>query len=89
MIMELKEKYNLKDLTPPQERKANKIVKLMEELKNEGVNTVVIASPTNSISFYRADRWADDIDDMDKICNNTYFMHNPKQENGLIDHFGF
>ena len=86
--MDLKQKYNLKELTKRQSKKADKIVKLMEELKSEGVNTVIIASPTN-INFYRSKKWVDNIEDMQGLCNQTEFVYNPRQEYGLIDCFAF
>ena len=87
--MDLKQKYNLKELTKRQSKKADKIVKLMEELKSEGVNTVIIASPTININFYRSKKWVDNIEDMQGLCNQTEFVYNPRQEYGLIDCFAF
>jgi pyridoxal/pyridoxine/pyridoxamine kinase len=87
--MDLNKKYNLKELTKLQQKKADKIVQLMEELKSEGVNTVIIASPTNNINYYRSKNWVDSIEDMEGLCNQTEFVYTPKQDNGLIDHFGF
>ena len=87
--MDLKQKYNLKELTKRQSKKADKIVKLMEELKSEGVNTVIISSPANNINFYRSKKWVDNIEDMQGLCNQTEFVYNPRQEYGLIDCFAF
>lgn len=87
--MDLKKKYDLKHLTKKQKLKANKIVKLMGDLKNEGVNTVLIASPNNSLNFYRANDWVENIEHMQGICNETDFRYSPNQDSGLIDAFAF
>ncbi len=78
-----------KELTKPQIKKANRIIKLIEELQNEGVDTVIIASPTNGINYYRANKWVDNIEDTEGICNATDFVYSPPNKSGLIDHFGF
>lgn len=86
--MKIEEKYNLKQLTPEQLKKINKVIKLLEDLKKENVNAVLVSSPDNSLHFYAADHWADSYDDFVKLLNYTDFVFEPKQSHGLIDAFG-
>lgn len=78
----------MKELTPEQLKKIKKVIKLLEDLKKENVNAVLISAPTNGLHFYVADRWVDNFDDFEKMLNYTDFVFEPKQSIALIDAIG-
>lgn len=88
--MDLIKKYKVKHLTKSQEKKAQKVLNLVSELKKEGVQTCVASTPQNKIIFYRTQEPLDSMEDIQDLHNHPdYYVFEGKQEQGIIDAVGY
>lgn len=88
--MNLIKKYKVKHLTKSHEKKAQKVLDLITELKKEGVQTCVASTPQNKIIFYRAQEPLDSMEDIQDLHNHRdYYVFEGIQEQGIIDAVGY
>jgi len=88
--MNLIKKYKVKHLTKNQEKKAQKVLDLITELKTQGVQTCVASTPQNKIIFYRSPEQLDSMEDIQELHNHSdYYVFEGNQEQGIIDAVGY
>lgn len=74
----------MKELTKKQKKKADKVLKLIEELKSEGVNTVLVAGIGTTLYFGRKYDFDVDHNGFLELLNFGKF-YRPEQEHNLLD----
>ncbi len=90
METNITKKYKIKRLTKAQEKKAQKIINLITELKIEGVQTCVASTPQNKLIFYRCPAWLDSMEDIQDLHNDSGdYVFEGKQNSGIIDAVGY